>query len=53
VITLKDFRRFVAEVGLRVLAEAAINTHSQDRHGRIINFMPNLFATYGVFMIGM
>ena len=52
VITLKDFRRFVREVGLQILAETAINTHSQDRRGRIVTFLPNLFATYGIFMIG-
>ncbi|MGB5986211.1 MAG: methionine biosynthesis protein MetW [Desulfobacterales bacterium] len=52
VITLKDFRKFVAEVDLRILAEAAINTHAQDRRGRMIRFFPNLRATYGIFMIG-
>jgi methionine biosynthesis protein MetW len=52
VITLKDFRKFVHEVELRVLDEVAINTHSQDRYGRIIAFLPNLRATYGIYLIG-
>jgi methionine biosynthesis protein MetW len=52
VITLKDFRKFVHEVGLRVLEEVAIDTHSQDRYGRIIAFLPNLRATYGIYLIG-
>jgi methionine biosynthesis protein MetW len=52
VISLKDFRKFVHEVGLRVLKEVAINTHSQDRFGRIITFLPNLRATYGIYLIG-
>jgi methionine biosynthesis protein MetW len=52
VITLKDFRKFVHEVGLRVLDEVAIDTHSQDRYGRIIAFLPNLRATYGIYLIG-
>jgi methionine biosynthesis protein MetW len=52
VITLKDFRRFIDGVGLRILREAAINTHSQDRHGNIVRFLPNLRATYGIFLIG-
>jgi methionine biosynthesis protein MetW len=52
VITLKDFRKFVQDVGLKVLKEAAINTHSQDRFGSIARFLPNLRATYGLFMIG-
>ena len=51
VITLKDFRKFVHEVGMRVLAEVAIDTHSQDRYGRIIAFLPNLRATYGIYLI--
>jgi methionine biosynthesis protein MetW len=52
VITLKDFRKFVRDVGLSVLKEAAINTHSHDRKGRIVEFLPNLRATYGLFLIG-
>jgi len=52
VITLKDFRKFVQEVGLTVLREAAIDTHTQDRYGSIVQFLPNLRATYGIFMIG-
>ena len=52
VITLKDFRKFVHGVGLTVLREAAIDTHAQDRYGSIVQFLPNLRATYGIFMIG-
>jgi hypothetical protein len=52
VITIKDFRKFIHDVGLKILNEVAINTHSQDRYGKIIKFLPNLRATYGIFMIG-
>ncbi len=52
VITLKDFRSFVKDTGFRVLKEAAINTHNEDLHGKIIHFLPNLRATYGIFLIG-
>jgi methionine biosynthesis protein MetW len=52
VITLKDFRRFLREVNLRILKEVAINTHTQDRKGKIIKFLPNLRATYGLYLIG-
>jgi methionine biosynthesis protein MetW len=52
VITLKDFRKFVHDVGLKILREAAIDTHTQDRYGRIVEWLPNLRATYGIFMIG-
>ncbi len=51
VITLKDFRKFADEVGLQVLKEAAIDTNSQDRYGRIARVLPNLRATYGIYMI--
>lgn len=51
VITLKDFRKFADAVDLRVLKEAAINTNSQDRYGRITRVLPNLRATYGIYMV--
>ena len=52
VITIKDFRKFIHDVGLKILNEVAINTHSQDRYGKIIKFLPNVRATYGIFLIG-
>ena len=52
VITIKDFRKFIDEVGLKILKEVAINTHSQNRYGKIITFLPNVRATYGIFLIG-
>jgi methionine biosynthesis protein MetW len=51
VITIKDFRRFVNDTGCRIIKEMAINTHSQDLQGSIISFLPNLRATYGVFLV--
>ncbi len=52
VITLKDFRRFAREVGFRILKEAAVAT-SQDHHeGRIIQILPTLRASYGIYLIG-
>jgi len=52
VITLKDFRRFASQTGVDILKEVAINTHNEDRSGKIIKFLPNLRATYGIFLIG-
>ena len=52
VITLKDFRKFIHEVGFNILKEVAINTQSQDRYGKAIKFLRNLRATYGIFLIG-
>ena len=52
VITLKDFRKFSKEVGFKILKEVAINTNSHNRYGNIVTFLPNLRATYGIFLIG-
>jgi methionine biosynthesis protein MetW len=52
VITIKDFRKFIHDIGFEVLNEVAINTHSQDRYGKIIKIFPNVRATYGIYSIG-
>jgi methionine biosynthesis protein MetW len=52
VITIKDFKKFIHEVGFNILKGVAINTHSENRFGKIIAVMPNLRATYGIFLIG-
>ena len=52
VITIKDFRKFIREVGFNILKGVAINTHSENRYGNIIAVLPNLRATYGIFLIG-
>ncbi len=52
VITLKDFRKFIKDNGFRMINEVAINTISKDKSGSIIHILPNLFATFGIFMIG-
>ena len=52
VITIKDFRKFIQEVGFNILKEVAINTQSENRYGKAISIFPNLRATYGIFLIG-
>lgn len=52
VLSLKDFHKFAEKVGFKILKEAAINTDREDRTGKYITLFPNLFATYGIFMIG-
>ena len=52
VITIKDFRKFIHEVGFNILKEVAIDTHAEDRYGKAIKVFPNLRATYGIFLIG-
>ncbi|MFY9704882.1 MAG: methionine biosynthesis protein MetW [Desulfobacterales bacterium] len=50
VISLKDFRRFARTVGFKIFKETAIKVNS--REGRTIGFMPNLRASFGIFLIG-
>ena len=52
VITIKDFRRFSKKVGFDILEEVAINTDHHDSQGNVVRFLPNLRATYGIFLIG-
>lgn len=52
VLTIRDFREFSRKAGFQILKEVAINTHNEDRSGKIVRFFPNLLATYGVFLIG-
>lgn len=51
VITVKDFRKFSRDVGFHIVKEVAISTDSQNQSGRIVRFLPNLLATYGIFLI--
>lgn len=51
VITLADFRKFSKDVGYTIVKECAINTHDQERSGRIVTLFTNLRATYGIFLI--
>jgi methionine biosynthesis protein MetW len=51
VITLKDFRRFAREVGYTIIKEKAIDSQSIDKRGNIVRLMPDLRATYGIFLI--
>lgn len=52
VITLRDFRGFVQKAGFKIIRETGINTKNEDLHGQVIRLLPNLRATYGIFLIG-
>ncbi len=52
VLSLNDFKKFSKQVGFKILKNAAINTNNTQRQGKIITFLPNMFATYGIFLIG-
>jgi methionine biosynthesis protein MetW len=52
VLSLNDFQKFSDQVGFKILKKAAINTKDNHHHGKLVTFLPNLFATYGIFLIG-
>ncbi|HKJ98085.1 MAG TPA: methionine biosynthesis protein MetW [Desulfotignum sp.] len=52
VLSLKDFENFTRQAGFSILKKAAINTKNHQLEGKIVTFLPNLFATYGIFLIG-
>ena len=52
VLSLDDFRQFARESGFKILKSAAINTKNLHTQGKRVFRLPNLFATYGIFLIG-
>jgi len=52
VIPITDFRRFCDDIHVPIVKEVALTTHHHDTKGRIITFLPNLLATFGIFMLG-
>ena len=52
VLSLLDFQKFTEDAGVKIFKQAAINTGANQRHGRPITVLPNLLATYGIFLIG-
>ena len=51
IITLKDFRRFCAGRGIRILQKIAISTHYKADTGKFVRVLPDWFAKYGIFLI--
>ncbi|MAF33160.1 MAG: methionine biosynthesis protein MetW [Desulfobacter sp.] len=51
VITIKDFRKYSKKVGFNILKEVAINTNGRNKQEKIIKYLPNMLATYGIFLI--
>jgi len=52
VLSLLDFKLFARQVGFDIKKEVAFNTSENYTKGKLVNFMPNLFARYGIYMIG-
>jgi len=50
VLSLDDFKRFADQTGFKILKKAAINTNGDQ--GKRVRIFPNLFAGYGIFLIG-
>lgn len=51
VLSIQDFKQLAHEAGFKIINEMAIKTCSADRYGKTITFLPNLRATYGLFLI--
>jgi methionine biosynthesis protein MetW len=51
VITLRDFRVFCERQGIRLIREIAISSHHRDESGKVVRFLPDWFAKYGIFAL--
>ncbi len=51
VVTLKDFRIFCAKHKIHILREWAISTHHRATTGKIVRYLPDWFAKYGIFLL--
>lgn len=52
VIPIADFKRFCGDLGVPVLREVAIGNHHHEDRGKVVTIMPNLLASYGIFLLG-
>jgi len=52
VLSKNDFQNFSRQTGFKVVKHAAINTTNNQMNGKQVTFLPNLFAAYGIFLIG-
>ncbi|GAB6161420.1 methionine biosynthesis protein MetW [Desulfothermus naphthae] len=50
-IGITDFKRFCRIFGFKIEREIHISTYHQEEEGKVVKFFPNLFATYGIFML--
>ena len=52
VITFKDFSRFCNRYSITVHEAVAVNTEPPAKTGLVLKWLPNLRATYGIFLLG-
>ncbi|OQX63245.1 MAG: methionine biosynthesis protein MetW [Desulfococcus sp. 4484_241] len=51
VLSIRDFREFATNMEIRIIKEAATSPGRTPYTGTVIRFAPNLFATYGIFLL--
>jgi len=51
VITIRDFRRFCRKEGFAIERETAVSTPHHHEQGMVVTFLPNLLASYGMFLL--
>ncbi|WP_173086890.1 methionine biosynthesis protein MetW [Fundidesulfovibrio magnetotacticus] len=51
VITFRDFHRFCNRFGFTILEAVAVKTDPASRGGLVLRLLPNLRATYGIFLL--
>ncbi|WP_028580456.1 methionine biosynthesis protein MetW [Desulfogranum japonicum] len=51
VMSIRDFKRFLRMIKVRIVREVAINTHQRDVKGNTVRYLKNIRATYGIMML--
>jgi methionine biosynthesis protein MetW len=51
VITWRDFREFCTGRRINILRQIAISTHHRAESGKIVRWLPDWFAKYGIFLL--
>jgi methionine biosynthesis protein MetW len=52
VLSIQDFRNFIKDMDFYIEKAVSISPARNREKGKIITFMPNLLATYGIFQFG-
>jgi methionine biosynthesis protein MetW len=52
VLSIQDFRNFIKKMNFYIDKEISTSPGKNKEKGKIIKFMPNLLATYGIFQFG-
>ncbi len=52
VLSINDFRKYSKEIGFEIINEVGISPEIGKAGDKIAKFLPNLFAAYGLYLIG-